>query len=215
MYYYYDLLLNFCDSEKPLYDFYEWDENDNIEFIKKIPLYKISIQSFKTILLNQVKFDKNLLEQIKSKTILKNSSNSIEYCLLVCDGKNALALELNKDGLVISRSKLLLNDELNLNEIMFTMKEYKLEFEKIKEYKRKNDIRQIAEIKDLISLEINNLYKEKKLSKLKYLYLEWFDYEENDIEIIYQNMINDLKGNFKEKHQTIYNLIKLSYDKVK
>ncbi len=213
MYYYYDILLNFFDES--LYEFYEWDEQDDIEFVKKIPLYRINKETFKVLLKNQVKFTKSLLEQIKDKTILKNNNKSLDYCLLVSDAKNALALELNKDGLVISRSKLLLNDEINLSEIMFTMKEYKLEYEIIKEYKEKSDIRQIAEIKNLIRIEINNLYKEKNLSKLKYLYLEWFEKDEDNIDIIYKEMLNDLKNSFKEKHQVIYNLIKLSYDKVK
>ena len=39
--------------------------------------------------------------------------------------------------------------------------------------------------------------------------------DEKDINIIYKEMLKDLEGNFKEKHQVIYNLIKLSYDKVK
>ena len=45
--------------------------------------------------------------------------------------------------------------------------------------------------------------------------MEWFEKDEDNIDIIYKEMLNDLKNSFKEKHQVIYNLIKLSYDKVK
>ena len=42
MIYIYDILLNFCDLNE-LYDFYEWNPNDNIENIKRI---KIQLNKF-------------------------------------------------------------------------------------------------------------------------------------------------------------------------
>ena len=72
MYYYYDILLNFTENDGELFEFYEWEENDNIEFIKKIPLFKVSTSNLKILLKYQVKFAEEILEQIKNKTILKN-----------------------------------------------------------------------------------------------------------------------------------------------
>ena len=51
MYYYYDVLLNF-GSEEEVYEFYEWDNEDTIEFVKKIPLFRVSTQT----LLDQFKY---------------------------------------------------------------------------------------------------------------------------------------------------------------
>ena len=46
MYYYYDVLLNFT-SDDELFSFYEWEESDQVEFIKKIPkISKIRIIQF-------------------------------------------------------------------------------------------------------------------------------------------------------------------------
>ena len=39
MVYIYDLILNWCRDRK--YEFFEWKENDEIEYIKKIPVFKV------------------------------------------------------------------------------------------------------------------------------------------------------------------------------
>ena len=42
MNYYYDIVLNLNEE---LYEFYEWEENDSIDFIKKIPLFRVSTKT--------------------------------------------------------------------------------------------------------------------------------------------------------------------------
>ena len=49
MNYYYDILLNFQEN---YYMFYEWDKEDNIEFVKKIPLFHIDSKEFIDIFTN-------------------------------------------------------------------------------------------------------------------------------------------------------------------
>ena len=213
MYYYYDIILNFQDS-KNLYEFYEWEETDDIDFIKKIPVFRISNNSLKELLKYKVKFSQEFLNEIKNKTILKSSTKVLKNTFLVCDAKDALALELNNDGSVINRCKLLLADEINLNEIMFTMKETKLKYEKLKKYEKRKEIRQIEKIKKLIICEIKTLYESKNISKLKYLYYEWFNILNEDIEKIYSHMKIDLNKSFNENQERIYYLIKKSYNKV-
>ena len=213
MYYYYDILLNFQDNPN-LFEFYEWEEKDDIDFVKKIPLFRISKVTLKYLLKYQVRFTDDFIQEIKNKTILKTSAKILKNTFLVCDMKDALAIELNDDGVVISRSKLLLADEINLNEIMFTMKETKLKYEKLEKYKKREDIRQIEEIKKLINCEITTLYESKNISKLKYLYYEWFNVLNDNIEEIYKQMKNDLKNNFNINQERIYNLIRKSYNKV-
>ncbi len=213
MYYYYDLLLNFQDSLN-LYNFYEWEEKDDLDYVKKIPLYRVTSDSLQELFKFKVQFDQSFIEEIKNKTILKNSSKSLNNTFLVSDSKDSLALELNNEGVVISRSKLLLADEINLNEVMFTMKETKLKYKKIAKYKNSSSIRQIDEIKKLINCEINTLYESKNISKLKYLYYEWFNDLNDNVEEIYQTMKKTLKNQFDDNQKRIYELIKKSYPKV-
>lgn len=212
MLYYYDILLNFGE-ENNFYKFYEWEENDSIEFIKKIPLFRIPNSTLKDLLKYQVKFPTSLVEQIHCKTILKSNSKYLENAFIVSDAKNALALELDNDGYVISRSNLLLSDEINLTEMMYTIKETKIQYEKLKKYPIRKDIRQKEEIKKLIKCEITTLYKSNNISKLKYLYYEWFNENTSDIEIITSKMNKMLEKDSIENLNRIYNLIKYSYNK--
>lgn len=210
MNYFYDILLNFNEE---LYDFYEWDQKDNIEFIKKIPLFRVSSKTLKDNLKYQTKFNKELIELIKNKTIVKKRE-PLESTFLIADGKNALALELNDDGKVTARSKLMISDEINLIESMFSLKEIELSYEKLKKYPERTEIRQIETIKKIIHLEIETLYKEKKKSKLQYLYYEWFNKREKNMELIVKEMKEELQKDYTETLNLIYDLIKLSYHKV-
>ncbi len=213
MYYYYDVLLNFGD-DKDLFEFYEWEEKDTIEFVKKIPVFRVKTENLKDFFKYQVKFSNELVEQIKGKTLLKSSSNTIEYAMLLSDSKNAIALELNKEGVVISRSKLLPGDDLNLMEVVYTMKENDLTYEKRNKYSKKDSLRQVEEIKKIVKCEIDVLYKEKNYSKLKYLYYEWFNKTQSDIEKIYKDMTIALNKEYNTQLKNIYDFIKMSYNNV-
>lgn len=209
MYYYYDVLLNFgIDGE--LYEFYEWEEEDNVEFIKKIPLFRVSLDCLKDTLKYKTKFDSSLVEQIKEKTIVKRSTESLNT-FLISDSKNTLALEVNEEGKVISRSKLLPSDELNISEVMFTMRESTLHYEKLEKYPSITTLRQERKIKKLIQQEIDTLYEENNTSKLKYLYYEWFNKNNDNIEEIYKEMASSLQKEYNDNLSIVYDFIKLSY----
>ena len=96
MNYYYDIILNFLDSN---YLFYDWLEQDTLEYIKKIPLYQVTSKKFKEIYAYEGKISLEFLEEIKDKTISKNKK--LKYACLIADKNNALALEFNDEGLVI------------------------------------------------------------------------------------------------------------------
>ena len=55
MNYIYDILLNF---QKEFYDFYEWNPDDEIIHIRKIPLFYINNNDFYTIKNSVVSFNK-------------------------------------------------------------------------------------------------------------------------------------------------------------
>ena len=213
MYYYYDCLLNF-GSEEELYEFYEWESEDTIEFIKKIPLFRVSTFVLKELLKYKATFSKEFLQLIENKTIVKSQKECLSYACIISDAKNALALEFNSKGEVISRSKLLLNDEVNLLEMMFTIKETEFTYEKREKYKTRKSLRQIGEIKKLIQCEIETLLESKNESKLKYLYYEWFNKTNEEVKSIVEDMRCALKKEYDDSFLRIYDLIKLSYNKV-
>ena len=214
MNYYYDCLLNW--NEQEAYEFYEWNDYDYLELIKKIPLVKVKHKVLLDFIQNSVKVDKEFLEMIKDKTLVSDKKNfkRIEYASLFTDTKNVIALEFNEEGLSISRSNLLIDDDLNILEVIYGIKETTFDYEIIKKIERNKTLRQEKEAKKLILLEINNLYQNKEIDKLKYLYYEYKKENINDIDYIYEQIKSDLEKKIDQDILKLYHIIKLSYHKV-
>ena len=210
MNYYYDVLLNYQDK---YFMFYEWDELDVIEFVKKIPLFHVDSKVVVDMISKIFKVEDSFLKQIENKTKLKQNKY-LKYNCIVSDGKNSLALEFNEDGVVINKSSLMVEDELNINEFIYSIKESKINYEIIKNDIFTKEIRQEIKIKKILKLEINNMYEKKEYSKLKFIYLEWFNEILDNIDTMYNNMLNSIKNKLTEKEYHIYELIKLSYNNV-
>ena len=208
--YYYDLYINFLENYCM---FYEWDEDDNLEYVKKIPLVHVDAKTYLNFRSKIVKVDASFLKTILNKTKLKDNT-ILKYAALVSDGKNSMALEFNDEGETISKSSLILDDEININEFMYNISVTKIDYEVIKKDKIIKETRQEAKIKKILKLEILNMYQNKEYSKLKYIYLEWFDKLIDKPEVMYSEMLKKLKGNLGSKEYAIYELIKLSYNNV-
>ena len=208
--YYYDVLLNFNDY---YFMFYEWDKDDLIESIKKIPIKHVDSNVMIDILTNKIKVDNEFLNDIKNKTKLKDNK-LLKYACIFSDGKNALAIEFNDKGESINKSSLLLDDEINVNEFMYNINLIDLKYHILKKDNFYNETRQDRKIRNLIKIEIDNLYKNHFDSKLQYIYLEWFNKLENEREVMYQTMIDKLKSSMTKKEYDIYELIKKSYNNV-
>ena len=214
MNYYYDIILNWNENEA--YEFYEWNDTDYLELIKKIPLIRIKHKKFLDLVSNKIKVSPEFLNMIQDKTLIsgKNLINNITYAALLTDNKNENAIEFDKEGNSISYSKLLIDDELNVLESTFNLKEYNLEYEILTKLPLNSNIRQENEAKKVISLEINNLYQKKDLSKLKYLYYEFKKEKSDDASYIYETLNQELNNNFSEDILKLYYIIKLSYHNV-
>ena len=214
MNYYYDIILNW--TEDKAYDFYEWNDYDYLELIKKIPLIKIKHKAFLDFATSNIKVDESFLEMIEDKTLVSDKKNfkRITYAALFTDTKNVIALEFNKEGLSITRSKLLVDDELNVLELIYGLRETNINYEVVSTISNDNTLRQVSEAKKLILLEMSNLYQNKEKDKLKYLYYEYKKENIDDIDYIYETIINDLNIKFNKEILKLYYVIKLSYHKV-
>ena len=206
MNYYYDILLNFEDEYCM---FYEWDNCDNIEFIKKIPLFHIDNKDYKDLLTKKIRVDISFLKNIFNKTKLKQNK-VLKYACIFGDGKNAIAVEFNDDGTIISKSSILLEDELNINEFMYSITITNLDYKVIAKERIRKETRQDERIKKLLKMEIENMYLNNK-SKLKYIYLEWLNELSDHYKLMYNSMLNKLDSKLTKKEYEIYNLLKLTF----
>lgn len=208
MNFYYEIKLNFSDNE--LYKFYEWSENDKLDLIKKIPIIKVKTALFKEIYNNNFEISEDLFNYISGKTIVKDNLN-IENACIFCDTKNCIAIEFDKNRKSIARSTLLLEDENNICEVSFSIKMKDIEIKKIDKLNYSHEFRQETKIKNVITKEILELYKNKDKNKLEYLYYEWFNEKETNLDIILKKMLQDIKKELKSIHCEIYKIIKMSY----
>lgn len=209
MNYYYDVLLNFLDGNV---QFYEWDSLDNLEYYKRIPLVGVDSKTLNDFINNDVKVEKEFLELIENKA--KKKGECPLYVAIFADRNGSIALEFDKDGNSISRSFLEVGDDLNIVEVLYTVDIIKLDYEVIKKVDYNRSLRDENKIKLIIRTELETLEKNKEYTKLKYLYMEWFNKKPSDNENMYKVMNEKLSNEIGIKEKRIYDLIKLSYNKV-
>lgn len=213
MNYYYDVMLNW-DEEEAI-SFYEWNDKDALEYIKKIPIFRVSSEIFSSILGYHGKLDSTFIEMIHGKTTLheKGILKVIDYACLISDTKNTIAIECNHDGEIISISRLLVEDELNVCEMIYGLQESNILFTKENPRKISSILRIEEETKRILKQEIETLYETNYKSKLTYLFLEWFGYTLDDISKMKDTMLKALNEPMNSTIHHIYDLVLLSYKK--
>ena len=97
---------------------------------------------------------------------------------------------------------------------LYTIDIKKINYKIDSEIKYNNNLRVEDRIKLIIKTELNSLYKRKDFMKLKYLFMEWFNEIPEDNTNVYDIMIKELDHEVSGKEKRIYDLIKLSYNKV-
>ena len=169
MVYIYDIVLNFNDE---LLEFFEWEESDDIKYIKRVPLIRVNDTLINDILENNILFDDILLDQIKDKTIYYDKNNDYPV-LLISNLDIALAILIKDNGYKYSR--LLLAEEYEVLNIASKLSITKVNYSIINKKNINNNLtREERKIKNTLLNEINYLYNNNKLDKLNYYYYEYF-----------------------------------------
>lgn len=212
MNYYYDVTLNF-DLEN-VWEFYEWEKDDVLTFVKKIPLFRVSFETISDFLRYHIQMNSDFVKEIAYKTTVSDSKEQIYAAFLMSDTKNTLAVLLNEEGEVISLSKTLITDDNNINEFMYTLREKSLSYCKKGLRNTRNGLRQEEKLKHLILVELQTLMQEENVQKLKYLYYEWFGKEEEDKDKMYHEMMLALQNPMNDDLERIHYFIRLSYHQV-
>lgn len=205
----YDIVLNF---NRDYYDFFEWNKKDSIINIKKIPLFMVSNDTFKSMKYDGVTVGKSFIECIREKTYTYNRQKVGPACL-VCNGKEVMGLLFNEKGDLIKRSSLLLDEEEEVLDEIYSDKIFDIEIVKVRKG-RCDDIsinRVQKEKKDFLIKYIN---KENSDINLKYLYYDYFEKDEEDTSIIKKTLIEEIKNNWNKKFDSFYETVKI-FTKIK
>ncbi len=194
MNYVYDILTNFNEN---LYEFYDWNLNDNITHIRKIPAFKVSEKEFLEMKNNIVEFSEEFKETIKNKTefFQGRGIKILKYAFLITNGVDIIGILIDSK---LKYTSLQIDEELDiLDSVRF--KEcsihYTIQCKKEPTYlKTRKQIQKERQIKEQLSF----LAKENNSSKIKYIYYECFNKKESKV----QNMLNLLNNSLDDK--TIY-----------
>ena len=108
MIYIYDILLNFNER---LIEFFEWEDYDDIKYIRKIPVFNVDSNVIKDFINYDVKVSDDFLLMINKKANFYDEEfDGYENIALVCDGKMALGVKID-NNMVTMVSRLLLCEE--------------------------------------------------------------------------------------------------------
>lgn len=203
----YDILVNF---KKIPYEFYEWNKEDDVKHVKKMPSIKVSDSTLYDIFYNDAVVSKNFLDQIKDKTeiFFGRIVKKVKYACVIYNDDVALSILLNDNGETIGKSKLLFDEEEDVLKEDVPLKE--IDYNIIKKSKKISGLtRREAKIVLLLSKYLDKIYENKKNDEIKYMYFECFNKVEEDNEKAYKNLKNEvLKANLNVI-ETLKTLIKV------
>ena len=208
MNYIYDIVLNF---NKEYYDFFQWNKKDSIINIKKIPLFIVNNDIFNSMKYDLVSVNSLFIDSIKDKTYTYNKQKIGNSCLL-SNGKQVIGVLFNDKGELIKRSSLLLDEEEEVLDEIYSKEVTNIEIVKIRKGKNSDSVNRVQkEKKDFL---IRYIIKEKNDINLKYLYYDYFEKDENDSNIIRNCLINEINNNWNRKFDTFYETVKI-FNKIK
>jgi len=206
MHYYYDILVNMSEY---YWEFYEWEKDDFICGIKKIPILRISHLDIQNLLKYNIIFSKDFIAKYLGKTILKNEYKK-RNCLLLSDTQNSVFLEFDADGNILSRSKLLIEDENNCNEIAHSFTKENIEYQQLDRIMERDSFRQEEIEKQWLKKELEQMKQTNNYQKCAYLYYECFEKNEDNLEKMLEDFNSLLESDYDMKIHKIISLLKLS-----
>lgn len=206
MNYIYDIICNF---QRVYYDFFEWNKEDSVLRIRKIPIIKVSDICYYDLKYNNVIVKDDLLVKIKDRTefFKDNSVGIISYSAVFTNGNESIVIEFDSKGNNKYRSSMLFDEELEVIEDMANESIYDVEYDFISKgemlfYTRKENVL-IESVKDII----NKLYSNNEYDKLRYLYFDCFNSKCTNSLKIKEDLINSLANS--KVREKIYNFSKL------
>lgn len=213
MNYVYDVLLNF---NKEMYEFYDWNLDDYISHIRKILVFRVDNKTMRDLVNNSIVADSDFLIKISNRTEMftKQNVKIINYAALFTNGSFVIGIKFDKNGEIIGRSKLLIDEELDILDSALDMNEYNLKYNLIVDNKNVSfKTRKEILIEKYILKKLNEVENNKEM--LKYLYYECFNEKNNDFRKMLLKLNKSLTNNWDNFYNKVYNFFKLTTIKEK
>lgn len=199
MNYIYDILLNYNDYA---YDIFEWNKNDKITHVRKIPLIKLKTYDLLNFINKNIKLDSEFLLKIYKKTELFNKKN-IDYAFVGTDGKIVIAFKIEKGKM--KYSQLFLDEENEVLDFSVNLTFTDIKYNVINSKNR--DYLVTRNEKMMKKYIYDELKKIKDIEKLNFLYLECFNKKSENVII---DIYKDLNSNFDNIYVKFYKILKMT-----
>ena len=203
MTYIYDIVLNF---NKDLVEFFDWQETDKIKCLKKVIMFRTNTKTIKDIINYKVELDNSFTSNIP-KYEINNKKEEGKICLLT-DGKITIGI-LIKNHIIKYISRLLPDEEYETLELSNNIVKIKINYKLMEQRNNQTLTRKEQKIKEELSAIINRYYLKKDKSTIKYLYLEYTNKENDNLEYMY-NYLKQSLNNINEKHKNLYKILEMS-----
>ena len=208
MNYVYDVLINF---NKELYDFFDWNTSDMISHIRKILLFRVNNKIMSDLKNKHIIVNQDFLTKISNRTEMFTSQNVklINYACLFTNGLEVVAIKFDKTGSITHKSRLLVDEESEILDSIEDFEEFDLEYKivdsiPVNYFKTRKE----REIEKFIDKKLKEITADDS-GKLRYLYYECFNKRENDIDKIITKINKELKNNWDNFYDKVYNFFKL------
>lgn len=199
MNYIYDILLNFNNIP---YDIFEWNKDDKILHIRKIPLIKLSTIDLSNLVNKKVKIDKEFLIKIYKRTEQYNKK-VLDYAFLATDGKMVIAFKIEQNK--IKYSQLFLDEEMEVLDFSSNLNVSSIKYQIIND--RKIDYLQTRNQQYIRKFIYNQLKRINDIDKLNFLYLECFNKKSNNT---LKDIYYELDHNFENVYIKLYKVLKMT-----
>ena len=199
MNYIYDILLNFNNIP---YDIFEWNKDDKILHIRKIPLIKLSTIDLSNLVNKKVIIDKEFLIKIYKRTEQYNKK-VLDYAFLATDGKMVIAFKIEQNK--IKYSQLFLDEEMEVLDFSSNLNVSSIKYQIIND--KKIDYLQTRNQQYIKKFIYNQLKKINDADKLNFLYLECFNKKSNDT---LKDIYYELDHNFENVYIKLYKVLKMT-----
>lgn len=205
----YDILVNF---KKVAYEFYEWSKSDAVEHIKIIPSFRVDDGVLTDFMECNVVVSNDFLKRIEAKTEVFSNRliKLIDYACVFFNAETAVALEFNKSGVIIGRSKLLFDEADDViasgYDLEKTMVDYQVTSKQT--YERSYTRRESNVILALCNY-LDTVFSKNEDDELRYMYFECFDESEDDGKKAYERLKKSVMNANFEVINRLKSLIKV------
>ena len=210
MNYIFDVCLNF---NKELYDFYEWNKDDKVEFYLKIPIFRIEDEIIDNFIYHEIKVNNLFLKKIynKSQKYYKNIVKNNKYSCILSSSNKCIGINFNDEGYIESKSYLSLEEETEVLEFSKFLKYSIIDYKIIKKNTIKNNYltRKENKIINILTNYLSKLITNKEYEELEYIYYEIYGEKPMNIGVIKQKLTNAINNSFYKRNEfyKLYNFV--------